>query len=367
MSKLEKYDKQMDAKVVLSDENFNYYNIKEKPFRIEGLAWFDKEKQYYRLPLSYKEKVSEAVAWLSTHPAGGQVYFHTNSKTINIKVTLADKANMIHMSPTGQTGFDLYFKDKNMKEYQFFTTTKYPYGETQYCVELLTSDEKFEKDILINFPLYMGIKEVYIGLDKDATLSSAPKHKNDGKIVIYGTSVTQGGCACRPGMVFTNILSRKMDIEFINLGFSGSGLGEPIMAHLINEIDNVKMIILDYDANGGATGDLEKYMEEFVDILRANHQNTPILIITKPPFSNYILSDFENKKRARVLKFQKDLVNRRKKQDHNIYFYDGNKIFGKEDIFEGLVDGTHPTDLGFYRMYKSLFPVLTKILKKKDG
>lgn len=362
MKNLEKYDKNMIANVIESDENYDYYDVKQPPFRIEGLAWFEKEKKWDRIGEQYKDKVSEAVAWLSTHPAGGQMYFHTNAKTIVIKVKLADKANMIHMPATGQTGFDLYFKTNDMKEYQFFTTSTYPYGNDTYTAVIFRSDTAFDKDILIHFPLYMGVKEVYIGLEKGATLTYATPHQHEGRVVVYGTSITQGGCACRPGTAYLNLLSRKLDIEFINLGFSGSGLGELIMADLINEIENVKMIVLDYEANGGCTGHLEKYMEEFIDILRTKHPYTPILVITKPPFSNYLFMQKEVEERKRIYHFQKNLVSRRRKTDKQIYFFDGQQLYGKEDIFESSVDGLHPTDLGFYRMYKALYPTFYKIL-----
>ncbi len=364
MNKIENYDKNMVAKCVLEDESFKYFDVKDAPFRIEGLAWFDKEKKFYRLPYNAKDKVSEAVAWLASHPSGAQVYFHTNSKIINIKVILNDVANMIHMAATGQTGFDLYFKTPNMSEYQFFTTSTYPYGQKEYNVTIFKSDVKFEKDILINFPLYMGVKEVQIGIEKDALLSEANNHKNFGKIVVYGTSITQGGCVSRPGMSYTNLLSRKLDYEFINLGFSGNGLGEPIMAKFINDINDVKMIVLDYDANGGVTGHLEKYLNEFLDILRSHFKTTPILIITKPPFSNYVFLEQEIETRKRVFDFQKNTVKNRRKKDKNLYFYDGNKLFGTEDYYESLVDGIHPNDLGFYRIFKHLYPVFKKILKK---
>ena len=367
MSKLETYDKNM-LSCTTSDETYNYYDIKQAPFKIEGLAWFEKEKEYFRIPKNCKEEVGEAVYWLASHPAGAQVRFKTNSKTISIKVKLADKANMSHMTAVGQTGFDLYHKDLEEKQYRFFASSNYPFGQYEYNVVLYRSDFSKLKDFILNFPLYMGVKEVLVGIEKDAILQSPNMHELPKKVVVYGTSITQGGCATRPGMAYTNILSRKLDTEFINLGFSGSGLGEPIVAKLICEIKDVSLIILDYEANGGCTGHLEKYMDEFVQILRNTFKEIPILIMTKPPFSNYIYIQKEVEERKRIFKFQKNLVNRlRKNGDKNIYFLDGNKLFGKEDIDECMVDGIHPTDLGFYKMSKTLYPVLKKLLENKKG
>ncbi len=364
MQKLEKYDKNMIC-AKFSDEEFNYYDIKQSPFVIEGLAWFEKEKEYYRVPLASKNDVSEAVYWLASHTAGAQVRFKSDSNRVVVKVKLRDRPNMSHMPATGQCGFDLYYKDEKETNYHFFTSTNFPYGSIEYRVQLFTSDFPGIKDFILNFPLYMGVEEVLVGLEKEAFIEAPVHHAYDKKIVVYGTSITQGGCASRPGMAYTNILSRKLDAQFINLGFSGSGLGEPIMAKLMSEIQNVGMFILDYEANGGCTGHLEKYMYEFVEILRNTYPKVPILVITKPFFSNYVFVKSEIAARKRVFNFQKQLVsNLKRKGDQNIYFYDGNKLYGKIDFDECSVDGLHPTDLGFYRMSEALLPIIKKILFK---
>ena len=361
---LEKYDKNM-VTCSFSDEQYNYYEIKNKPFRIEGLGWFDQEKEYFRLPKNSQSQVSEAGYWLASHPAGAQLHFQSNSKTIVIKVKLAARANMTHMTGVGQAGFDLYYRNLKEKKYHFFTSTKYPYGEVEYSTILYQSDKEEIKDFLIHFPLYMGVKEIHIGLEKDAILLPATPRKNQKKVVIYGTSITQGGCATRPGMAYTNILSRQLDIEFINLGFSGSGLGELVMAELITKIDDVSLIILDYDANGGCTGDLEKNMKNFISILRKKFKDIPILVLSKPPFTNYVFLNEEIELRKRLVTFQKNLVQERNQnQDLQIYFLDGNTLYGK-DWEECTVDGIHPTDLGFYKMSKTLLPILKQLLHFK--
>ncbi len=97
----------------------------------------------------------------------------------------------------------------------------------------------------MNFPLYNGVKSIYIGIDENSKLENPEMVSTSGKIIIYGTSITQGGCVSRPEIVYSNILSRKLGMEFINLGFSGNGKGEPELAHLINEISDVKMNYLE--------------------------------------------------------------------------------------------------------------------------
>lgn len=364
--KIEEVDVNMKGNIV-HEKGFIYFNPKEdKHFSIEGLAFFDKEKEYFRLPIDCKDKVTEAVYWLSSHPSGGQIRFQTNAKQISVKIKNKGDYQMCHMAATGQQGVDIYYRLKGQKNYTFFNCAKFVEPTSEFESIIFQSDEMMDKDIIINLPLYEGLEEILIGLNEEATLKAPKKRKKEGRVVIYGTSVTQGGCASRPGMSFTNILSRKLDMEFINLGFSGSGLGEPNVARLINEISDIRLLILDYEANGGATGDLYHNMEEFIDIFRSLHPQTPILIMSKHPFSCYIFSKEEREKRQFYLNFQSEVVRKRKeKGDDNIYFMNGNLLFGSKDIYESCVDGLHPTDLGFYRIATTLYPILKKILNKQ--
>ena len=363
--KLEEADKNM--KVVEFDPNsIVYYDpIKSKKFKIKGLAFFEKEHKYFRLPTDCKDKVSEAVYWLANHPSGGQIRFRTNAKKIVVKIENTGDYQMCHMPATSQQGVDLYYKLKGQKKYTFFECAKFNIPTVEFESPLFDSDEKMDKDIIINLPLYEGLGKILIGIEADAKIYKAKERKDKEKIVYYGTSITQGGCVSRPGLSFTNILSRKLNTEFINLGFSGSGLGEPELAEIITQIDNVKMIVLDYEGNGGCTGHLEKYMEEFIDILRKKWPIIPIVIITKTWFTNYVFLQNEVAARKRLYDFQLNVVNQRNaKGDNNIYFIDGSKLFGNEDIDECLIDGIHPGDLGFYRIAKNLEPKLKKILNK---
>ena len=364
ISKVEDVDKNMKA--VVEDPNaLTYINpIDDKRFKIEGLAFFEQEKKYFRLPTDCKDKVTEAVYWLAGQPSGGQIRFKTNAKKISVKIKNQGDYLMCHMACTGQQGVDLYYKRKQDKEYKFFTCAKFSAPATEFESVIFSSDEHEEKEIIINLPLYEGLAEILIGVDKNAYIKKPRNHKQKGKVVIYGTSITQGGCASRPGMSFTNILSRKLDCEFINLGFSGSGLGEPEVAHIIATIKDVSMLILDYEANGGATGDMKHNLEYFIDIFREKYPLTPVVVISKVLNTTTVFNQKEIEKRKFYLNFQANCVEKRKeKGDENIYFIDGSTLLDK-DGFECFVDGCHPTDFGFFQMARSLKPIIGKILKK---
>lgn len=327
------------------------------PFHLVGFEWITQDHLYRRLPVSPEWPVSDAVDKLANHTAGGQVRFCTNSKRILVKVELREKSGMYHMPATGQSGFDLYVLDEGVNKY--WKTTRFPHDSTQYQFDLFSDNQNQLKTLTLNFPLYNGVNSLQIGIDKDATLQAPPSFTFPGKIVIYGTSITQGGCVSRPGMAYSNILSRKLDAQFVNLGFSGNGRGEPELAHLINQISDVGLIILDYEANANET--IVNTLGPFINILREKHPETPILVMSKIRYANAVEGSSMFNRLISNRNFQKKLVEERKLSgDNQIYFLDGSSILG-DDNYECMVDGIHPSDLGSKRIAEALFLSIQKI------
>ncbi len=351
----------LDANMALKKadaDGISWFDPKLAPFDLVGFEWFEKDSVFRRLPLNPDWEIPTAVDGLANHTAGGQIRFKTNSKRFLVKVVLREKSGMYHMPATGQSGFDLYIHSS--EGYRYLKTTRFPQDTIQYQVKLYSATENKMHDFILNFPLYNGVNSLHIGLDEGALLEPPLKFKTQGKIVIYGTSITQGGCVSRPGMLFSNILSRKLDAEFVNLGFSGNGKGEPELARLINQILDTKFIILDYEANTSHT--IKNSLAKFVDILRKKQPETPILIVSKIRYAREPEGSSNYKLLISNRNFQKKLVEERKlKGDKNIYFLDGSAILG-EDYLECTVDGVHPSDLGSYRIAEALLPVIEEIL-----
>ena len=333
---------------------------REEPFGLVGFEWIKKDTVYRRLPVNPDWEIREAVDQLANHTAGGQIRFRTDSRRILLKVELRERSGMYHMPATGQSGFDLYVKDDRVQRY--LKTTRFPHDTIRYQVEIFKADEKLLRDFTMNFPLYNGVNSVQVGLEKEMVLKSPLPFTRSGKFVIYGTSITQGGCVARPGMAYSNILSRKLDVQFVNLGFSGNGRGEPELAHLINQIQETSFIILDYEANAGET--IVNTLGPFVNILREKHPDTPILIMSKIRYANATGGSSAYKSLMNNLDFQKSLVDARKAAgDKNIYFLDGSKVLG-DDYDECTVDGVHPTDLGSLRIANGLLSAIKEILSR---
>lgn len=360
---LEKYDQQMRPND-MSDANVKWHSPLDPPFHIAGFAWFSEERKYRRLPTLPPGTVPEAVDYLANHTAGGQIRFQSDTASLAVRVKLKAKADMVHMPATGQCGIDCYAgPSDSITGLQFVNVTKYNLELTEYESMLFQGWQRKMRNFVLNLPLYQGVEEIWIGLDEKAVVIAPPSYASNKKVVIYGTSVTQGGCATRPGMVYSNILSRRIPLEFINLGFSGSGKGEPEVAEVISEIKDPACFIVDYEGNCVSTELFRKTLPEFVRIYREKHPLTPIIIPSRIRYAREELTPHLYEMRMERKQFEQELVNElRAKGDLNIYFFDGSKSLGGEDFHECTVDGTHPTDLGFLRMADAYEPVLKTLL-----
>jgi hypothetical protein len=203
------------------------------PSETEGQGWKDTEEPFDRLPARAKEIVREPVWNLAKHSAGIYVDFFTDATTIASRWTLnSDRLEMYHMPSTGVSGVDLYVKLHDDKWY--FVGNGWPRDSTTREAVLAKGLEGKEARYRLYFPLYNGVTQVELGVPEGATFQFAKASDPQVKpVVIYGTSITQGGCASRPGMSFPAILGRRLDVPVINLGFSGNGKTEPEVAELV--------------------------------------------------------------------------------------------------------------------------------------
>jgi len=320
------------------------------------VGWFSVVRSRQGVPA---EALPAAVDWLANCPAGGQVAFQSDSRHVAVRVKLAGVANMNHMPATGQCGFDLYIGSPSLM--RFHNVTKYDHRLAAYEVLLFDHPDAEMRTFTLNFPLYQGVEELQIGLDPDAQIQATPPYSINGRIVYYGTSITQGGCASRPGMAHTNILSRALNAEVVNLGFSGSGKGEPEVCQTFAQITDPRLFVLHYESNV----DLERLrttLPENIRILRNQHRDVPILVVSRIRFARDITHAESRRSRERAREMQADLVEKaRTAGDPFIFFLDGSTLLG-EDFDECTVDGVHPTDMGFMRIAKGLEPAIRRIL-----
>lgn len=335
-----------------------------EPFAIAGLPWLKQERLYRRLPAVSAHALPSAVDRLADCPAGGQIRFRTDSPTVVVKAVLAGPAGMDHMPASGQCGFDCYIGGLGAQAY--IGTTRMSAMAAEICHPLFERLAALPREVTINLPLYQGVREIWIGVAREAVVEPPMPYDDSRKIIVYGTSITQGGCASRPGMAYTNVLSRRFPYEFVNEGFSGNGKGEPELARILAEIDNPGLLVLDYVANVTPEGYRET-LPTFIRLYREAHPDVPILVVSKIRYAREAFDDAALQGRLDTGAFGMETVERLKREgDVNIYFQDGGELLG-DRFDECTVDGVHPTDLGFLRMADGLTPALSALLGMPKG
>jgi lysophospholipase L1-like esterase len=320
-----------------------------------GVYYEPSEGRFRRLPNYVAEKVNDGVKNLATNTAGGRIRFITNSPYIAIKVVLPHATFFSHMALAGVAGFDLYVKENG--RYTSKKTFLPPYNfEDSYEGVYDFTGEACERDITLNFPLYNQVYQLYIGIKEGSVLKAAPEYKYDKPIVYYGSSITQGGCASRPGNAYQGIITRKFDVDHVNLGFSGNGKAEKPIVDYIAGLD-MQVFVMDYDHNAPNPEYLRETHSRFFNIIREKNPELPILILTCP---RYTMTDIW-RTRQEIIKETYDAAVAR--GDKNVYILYGSEFFS-EIGNEYSVDDTHPTDEGFYYMAKAIAPTLKKMLEK---
>jgi hypothetical protein len=257
------------------------------------------------------------------------------------------------MPIAGRSGFDLYLGHGASKI--FFKNARPDVGKATVKAPLAENLEGGTKECTVYLPLYNGIKNMQIGISPEAKISAPLDFAVENPVIFYGSSITQGGCASRPGNSYTNILTRWLDAPSVNMGFSGSGKGETVIAKAIAEA-NPSVFVMDYDHNAPTVEYLEKTHEKFFSAFRQIQSSTPVIFVSKCDFHG---AENDIIRRNIIRKTWENAVNA---GDRNVYFVDGETLFGEKDRDACTVDRCHPNDLGFMRMAEVLYPTLKKAL-----
>ncbi len=347
---------EIDKNFAIPTEDFNvdeldFYDVKQHPECLFGVYY---DGVYRRLPQSVAEQVNAGTVTLSTHTSGGRVRFRTDSDRIAIIAKMPKKNLFSHMPPSASSGFDVYVDGG-------FHTMLMPPPELKnggYRQVRELKGVSGEHDIMLHFPLYNNVDEVYVGVKKGASFLPPTPYPRKERVVFYGSSITQGGCVSRPGMAYPAQVACELGFDFVNLGFSGNARGELAMADHIISL-NPDVFVMDYDHNAPTAEHLEATHEVFFKRFREKHPTVPVLMLSAPDvrFSRsglwqkreIVRATYENAKAA---------------GDNNVYFIDGITLWGDRDWRSCTMDCCHPNDLGHYRMAQAVIPVLRDILDK---
>jgi hypothetical protein len=324
------------------------------PVAVSGLAWYGEEAPVLRrLPSRLRETFPPKVWALAQAPSGGRLRFVTDSATVGILAQGALPGPSPNTPVVADSGLDLYVDGG------FFGSTA-PDAHGAIRWQWLISRKRKRREITLYLPVGKPIAVREILLEAGSTVAAPRPFALAKPVVYYGSSITQGFAASNAGMTFEAQLSRWLDVDFVNLGFSGNGLGEPALARAVAEID-AACFVVDYWANPSAAL-YQRTLPGFLAILREKHPLTPI-IITGPyynPSEEAPGGEGERQlaKRAITREF---VAERRRAGDSHLIYVDGLEMISRAQA-EGLVDGRHANTLGFYYCARGLEPYLRRAL-----
>ncbi len=350
MKHIEEIDSNFAIPTSCTWENARAYTVPSPSFSLHGILPPDEEEPcFHRLPRAVAAACNEGVLELHAHGAGGRVRFCTDSRYIAVEATLGSVGKMPHFPLTGSAGFDLYEGLRRVATFQpAFTIDHELFGEVTLPASAMA-------EYTLHLPLYSEVKSLRILLDRDARLEAATPYGSL-PVVYYGSSITQGGCASRPGTAYPAIVGRRLGLDHVNLGFSGSARSETAMADYISGLP-MSAFVLDYDHNAPSAAHLRATHAPLFRAVRAAHPHIPIVCITAPT-----LYQGDNAERKQVIR--ETVETARAAGDENAYYLDMAEYLAAAGVAqEATVDDNHPNDLGFFYMANAVEEVLKKALK----
>lgn len=333
-----------------------------KTWGVEGRGWGDQERKRWfdRLPAKAEGRVTDAVWNLSRDTAGMVARFKTDAREIYARYTVSKKQIASpHMPATGVSGLDLYARDDSGR-WRWVMVTK-PTAPTVEAV-VISGLAPGTREYAAYLPLYNGVESLEIGVPAGTTFEGLPP-RADKPIVFYGTSITHGASASRPGMVHTAILGRRFDRPVLNLGFSGNGKMDAAVGSLLTEVD-AAVYVIDCLPNMGPA-DVTAKCGPLVKQLRQSHPTTPIVLVEDRRNTNsWILPDRDKHHDANHAALKTAYEQLVKEGVKGLSYIEGDHLYG--DDAEGATDASHASDLGFMRQADIFEPILRAALESRQ-
>lgn len=340
-----------------AQDDYKYVSLEDFP--VGGKATQFTSNRYARLPDSLKGKVRDELWSLGQNSAGVTIRFRSNTSNVKMKWKSINQFGMNHMTPAGIRGLDLYAMQPD-STWTFVGSARPTLGKHHNYSTVISNMEPEMREYMLYLSLYDGVDSIFVGVDSlaEVIMPEVNLPIKEKPIVMYGTSILQGGCANRPGMAHTNILQRDLNREVINLGFSGNAKLDAEIAELMASVDASLYVI---DALPNVTLEqLKERIGPFYSLLRSKRPTTPILLVENPQFPD---TRFDKKKKSEI-----ELENEALKSwfdaqsDDNLYYFLSPDIL-KGNV-EATVDNSHFTDLGFSIYASALRPVIEEIISR---
>lgn len=345
MNDLSKIDKNFAVESVLQKDGIAFYDVRKEPFEVYGLCDYKNQPIFRRVPEDVAQATSEGVTYLSKQTSGGRVRFATDSEFICIKITLNSFFPSAQTPSSCSAGFDLFIDSPDGHESRY---------KKNFLPPPVPTDEGYESRVdlgskklryfTINFPTYSGVNELFVGIAEGSIIAKGLKYLPIAPIVYYGSSITQGACASRPGNMYQNVICRRNNIDYLNFGFSGNARGEDAIVDYMASLD-MCAFVSDYDHNAPTREHLMATHYKLYEKIRAAHPDIPYIMLSKCDLDN----DYDNNLSRREVVFE-SFCRARANGDKNVYYIDGASLFRGKYQNMCAVDSCHPNDIGFALM-----------------
>ena len=331
-----------------------YLDVRNEPFHVYGLCSYFK-----RVPESVAVECLEGVGRLAANTTGARVRFRTNSDYIVVHAELESYDLPSSKALIAAKDFDIYLVEREGKQHFhtiFSSSVPEDWGVTESRIKF---GNREMRDIVLNLPITANIKSLYIGLREGSELLAGSEYKHKKPVVFYGSSIVHGEGAMRPGNTYPAIVSRKLDTDFINLGFRGNATAEEAMMKYIASLP-MSVFVYDYDYNAPSIEHLENTHYAGYEIFRAKQPKTPVIFASRV---NYYEADVAaHEKRRNIIK--ESYFRALAAGDRNVYFIDGAKIYPMDKRDECTADGCHPNDMGYSYMADAFGAVIKTLIEK---
>lgn len=323
----------------------------QPPFSVHGLV-IERDGDratWHRLPKDIIGEINDTVTRLASYTSGGRIRFATDAARVCVRVKPSNPEFRSNMTDAATVGCDLYVDGE-------FVEAVFSWERGTNVYERTVNLPSGTHEIMIHLPLYSTVESVVVGVSDGASVAPAKPYRITKPILFYGSSITHGVSASRPGLAYPAMLSRWLDADIINLGLSGNCKGERILADYFAGLD-ISAFVLDYDHNAPTVQHLIDTHEPFFKVIRAAKPNLPIIMVSRPNTANS--PDWRERRDV----VRRTYENAKAAGDVNVYFIDGSELFGSDDRDACVIDGTHPNDLGFYRMAQGIYQVLRDVVE----
>lgn len=308
---------------------------------------------YHRIDVAKYDGLSEKDVRLLKCPTGLALAFKTNSPEIRVCATVAEGTDI---SPDrGRAGFDLYIRQDGKWLWAHVAQMR----SSGKAFTLIQDMDGTEHECLMYLPISTSLETVSVGVAEGSTISALPYPFGGGRILVYGSSFTQGSGTTRPGQTYCGVIQRRTGLDILNAGMGGDCFMQPAVVAALNDA-SFDAFVIDAFSNGSPST-MKRNMFAFIETIQASHPGVPII------FQRTIYRErrnFNTKTEASETAKREcadSLLEIALKKYKDVYVIDPNATDADHDT---SVDGTHPSEYGYHLWADSIIPQLRPILAR---